>query len=75
MTVPGVDLTNVQLTLAESQSQLPVTARSSVSGIIPDPELPQHNPGTHHDTHHDTDHDTDIDHNLQVPQEPVTGEP
>ena len=27
-TVPGVDLTNVQLTLAQSQSQLPVTARA-----------------------------------------------
>ena len=38
-TVPSVDLTGVQL--AETASQWPHTARASVSGIIPDPELPQ----------------------------------
>eukprot|EP00092_Neocalanus_flemingeri_P017345 GFUD01018760.1.p1 GENE.GFUD01018760.1~~GFUD01018760.1.p1 ORF type:complete len:458 (-),score=135.45 GFUD01018760.1:108-1481(-) len=40
-TVPQVDLTGVQLALAERQSELPHTARATVSGIIPDPELPQ----------------------------------
>jgi len=36
MTVPQVDLTGIQLILAERQSQLPHTARSAVSGIVPD---------------------------------------
>ena len=40
-TLPPVDLTGIQLALAESQSQLPHTARASVTGIISDPELPQ----------------------------------
>jgi len=40
-TVPAVDLTGVQLALAERQSELPHTARAAVSGLIPDPELPQ----------------------------------
>jgi len=40
-TVPAVDLTGIQLALAERQSELPHTARASVSGLIPDPELPQ----------------------------------
>ena len=40
-TVPSVDLTGVQLALVETASQWPHTARASVSGIIPDPELPQ----------------------------------
>ena len=31
----------VQLALAEQQSQLPMTARATVSGIIPDPDLTQ----------------------------------
>jgi len=39
--LPGVDLSGVQLALAESQSQLPHTARAAVTGIISDPELPQ----------------------------------
>ena len=33
-----VDLTGVQLALAESQSQLPHTARSAVSVVIPEPK-------------------------------------
>lgn len=41
VTMPQVDLTGVQLALAERQSELPHTARAAVSGIIPDPELPQ----------------------------------
>jgi len=40
-TVPAVDLTEVQLALAEQQSQLPMTARAAVSGIIPDSDQPQ----------------------------------
>lgn len=53
MTVPGVDLTNVQLTLAQSQSQLPVSARANVTGIIADPELPQQqHPGPELGTDH-----------------------
>jgi len=36
-TVPQVDLTGVQLALAERQSEVPHTARSAVSGIIQDP--------------------------------------
>jgi len=35
--VPQVDLTGVQLILTERESQIPHTARSSISGIIPDP--------------------------------------
>ena len=31
----------VQLSLAETQSQLPHTARAAVTGIIPDPAMPQ----------------------------------
>ena len=34
-----VDLTGVQLSLAERQSELPHTARSAVSGVIPDPKI------------------------------------
>jgi len=40
-TVPAVDLTGVQLALAERQSELPHTARAAVSGLIADPQLPQ----------------------------------
>merc|ERR1719495_977741 len=47
-TVPGVDLTGVQLALAESQSQLPHTARASVSGIVSDPEVLPRDPTTAH---------------------------
>lgn len=41
LSLPPVDLTGVQLALAETQSQLPHTARAAVTGIISDPELPQ----------------------------------
>ena len=41
LSLPPVDLTGVQLALAETESQLPHTARASVTGIISDPELPQ----------------------------------
>ena len=41
LNLPPVDLTGVQLALAETESQLPHTARASVTGIISDPELPQ----------------------------------
>ena len=36
MMFPGV-----QLALAEAQSQLPHSARAGVTGIMPEPELPQ----------------------------------
>jgi len=39
VTVPQVDLTGVQLALAERQSDLPHTARATISGVIPDPTL------------------------------------
>ncbi|XP_023342997.1 CCR4-NOT transcription complex subunit 11 [Eurytemora carolleeae] len=39
VSVPQVDLTGVQLSLAERQSELPHTARSAVSGVIPDPKI------------------------------------
>lgn len=41
VSVPSVDLTGVQLALAEAQSQLPHTARAGVTGILADAELPQ----------------------------------
>ena len=34
-------VSQVQLALAEQQSQLPMTARAAVSGIIPDNDQPQ----------------------------------
>lgn len=37
-TVPPLDLTGIQLALAEHHSELPVTARAAVQGIIPDPQ-------------------------------------
>jgi len=40
-TVPAVDLTGVQLALAERHSELAHTARAAVSGLIPDPDLVQ----------------------------------
>ena len=39
--LPSTQFTQVQLALAEQQSQLPMTARATVSGIIPDPDLTQ----------------------------------
>ena len=39
--VPSVDMTGVQLALAETASQWPHTARASVYGVILDPKLPQ----------------------------------
>jgi len=38
VTVPQVDLTGVQLALAERQSQIPHTARSAIPSLIPDPK-------------------------------------
>ena len=39
--VPSVDMTGVQLALAETASQWPHTARASVYVVILDPKLPQ----------------------------------